>query len=88
MEYTAQFKLVKDAIAFEIRITEPGWWATNVSRTGKVVTWEANIPDRGEYAITTERQYFLDMLETVGYFGSAPTGRKATLNGVIAPASY
>jgi hypothetical protein len=84
---TAVFPLVRDAVAFVARLSEePGkWWYVDGSLklTGKTVTWTAD-----ERATAHFGEYVMDMLGTVGYYGSAPTGRKATLNGIKAPASY
>lgn len=76
--FTAHFPKVAYAQKFAERITEPGWSAVNVVQKGRTVTWESSSP---------EPDYTLDMLETVGYYGST-TVRRATLNGVPAPVSY
>jgi hypothetical protein len=83
--FTAVFPKASQAAKFAERLTEPGWWATNVERSGRTVTFDS-APPAG--SITTPFEHFADMLDTVGFYGSAPTGRKATLNGVKAPASY
>lgn len=77
--YTAIFRRMDHAKAFLARLgegrdlTEPGAF-----RNGRKVTfvamdgWEA----------------WSDYAELVGYFGSAPTGPVATLNGLPTPRSY
>lgn len=82
--FNAEFASARNAASFALRITEGGWHIVtgSIIRRGKVVTWEWT----GEGGNRSE--YFQDMLETVGYYGSAPTGRKARMNGVQAPVSY
>jgi hypothetical protein len=53
-----------------LRIVQPGWSAENVAQTGRTVTWQVSNPTP---------EYFLDMLETVGWYGSTQFN-KATLN--------
>jgi hypothetical protein len=97
----AEFVLVRHAVAFRDRLTEKGRSASpaeawsyvpgSLHQTGRTVTWEwsgqgwSEHPDGSRAAL---RQYLADMLGTVGAHGSAPQGRKATLNGVRAPAEY
>lgn len=76
--FTATFPLVKRAEDFAERIAEGGFSAEAVVRKGRTVTWNST---------SDSEDYFLDLLETVGYYGSDER-RKATMNGVKAPMSY
>lgn len=80
MEFTAVFPLVSRAVDFAKRITEPGWYAENVTQKGRTVTFTTP-------ADRADSDTFSDYLDAVGYYGS-DIERKATLNGVKAPISY
>ena len=81
VECEAKFPKARQAAEFAERIAGPGWRVADgtLKRTGLIVTWTGVAPNRAEY--------LEDMRGTVGYFGSAPQGRKATLNGWACPAS-
>jgi len=84
-EYTAVFPHVPEAKEFAARISEPGWFVEEgtVVRKGRTVTWTSDRP--------VGYEEFLDMRETVGYYGSASgepnfpprISQLATLDGVL-----
>lgn len=78
--HVAEFNKAAHATATADRLAEDldAWHAADVLRVGKRVSWVG--PDT--------RQYELDMAETVGFYGSPPLGRPATLNGRRTPRSY
>jgi len=78
--FTAWFPLVERAKSFTARITEPGWWATNVVQKGRTVTFEVDVETLTD-SQTTLAEYACDMRQTVGYYGSDER-RFATLDGV------
>lgn len=87
--FTARFPLSARAEAFAARITEPGWWATDVVQKGRTVTFSVTVPD--DYTVydtgpaTGGAQIESDYRETVGYYGSDQS-RKATLSRDEGPA--
>ena len=86
--YTAVFPLARRAQQFAMTIERDGWYAYDVERTGRTVTWEADLIPSASYDEAPDPGfvYLQDMLLTVGYYGS-DASRRATLNGVRAPAS-
>jgi hypothetical protein len=87
--WTAEFPKMADAVAFAARLNEgPGWYVKNVVQKGRKVTFERDYPaDYFDEPWVTTRTGFMDLLDTVGYYGSTQS-RKAKLNGVPAPMSY
>lgn len=82
----AEFPLVNRAVKFAERISDPAsWYALNITRHGRTVEWDADTTRFGPG--NDLWHYTMDMLETVGYYGSDER-RKATLNGMRAPMSY
>ena len=83
-ECVAEFNLVRHAEQFAARILEPGWWAVDVVRSGRKVTWMSDIPAD---VVADRSSYLMDLRETVGFYGSTGV-RRARLNGVPCPISY
>lgn len=78
-KFVAWFPVMSYATEFAARLREDGWFVEKVEQKGRTVTFQTDRP--------TDPEYFPDMLQTVGYYGSTQK-RKATLNGVKAPISY
>lgn len=82
-EMVAFFPKQDQAIAFVERYNNCGRQYLDMTRKGRTVTW--SVPEH-EF---TRNVYLMEcLLGNVGYYGSAPQGKKATLNGRTAPASY
>lgn len=88
--YEAEFAKVADARAFTAHVGEGDGWSIvpgSLKQTGRKVVWFSLKPP-SQPGQSYYEGYEWAMTETVGYFGSAPIGPKAKLNGHIAPASY
>lgn len=105
-KFIASFPRARDAAAFYARVMEAperDWRATGVRmnrKGGRIVTWQATRAAFAEHftadgtAASGIGRYWMDMAETVGYYGSSfgelPIGAcccTATLNGRACPAS-
>jgi len=78
--YEAIFPKARMADELAERITTMPYGATNVvhqPRTRKVI-----------FDGPATRAYRMDIAETIGYFGSPPSGPVATLDGIPTPRSY
>lgn len=82
---TAEFARVKDAVEFVERYLSQGRSSeSDVSRKSKTVTWDANLEDESP---RRAYEYTQDLAENVGCVGNYG-GRKAKLNGRVAPTEY
>lgn len=85
LDLVAVFTRVSHAVSFIERYSPLGEAAyLGMVRKGRTVSW--TVP--AVYADAHRTTLFLDLLENVGYHGSPPIGKQATLNGVPAPRSY
>lgn len=81
--YVARFPKAQQADAFYRRITSElgSWHVLDVqrrARNSRTITWHG----------PATREAFMDMAETVGYYGSPPQGPVATLNDRPTPRSW